>query len=275
MNQIRACIILDISPPLNSEKIKKKYYEKARLFHPDKNPAPNAAAQFQEIKEAFDFLQKTNAGDTFQEYFQQFLLQKFELLKRQTTTKNITQMLFYYNIFSDFKIFGEILVKMKKFIDAAAAVTTTEERPPHTFILCPTIDNLLDCVVYYGKTPDTRRSQEGAQTPDHFCVPLWHQELEFDDFIFVIKPKLPENITIDENNNIHVHIQRVLCEVLDTEYIDFVIGKRKFTLSCNQLQFRTIQIITLRGVGIPQINSHDIFNIEILGDIVVYLTILV
>ena len=41
-----------------------------------------------------------------------------------------------------------------------------------------------------------------------YYVPLWHSELEFEENIIVkCIPKLPENIIIDENNNIIFHLK--------------------------------------------------------------------
>ena len=44
--------------PINSsiEEIKKAYRKKARLYHPDINPAPDAKDHFISITEAYEFL---------------------------------------------------------------------------------------------------------------------------------------------------------------------------------------------------------------------------
>ena len=48
--------ILDLQANSNIEEIKKAYRKKARLCHPDINPAPDAKDQFICITEAYDFL---------------------------------------------------------------------------------------------------------------------------------------------------------------------------------------------------------------------------
>lgn len=61
MNYARACHLLEIDPDainISQEFIKKKYYIQALRNHPDKNIGREAAAaaQFQEITAAYDFL---------------------------------------------------------------------------------------------------------------------------------------------------------------------------------------------------------------------------
>lgn len=48
--------ILGLSPGAGIEEIKKAYRSKARLYHPDINPSPEAKDKFINITEAYDFL---------------------------------------------------------------------------------------------------------------------------------------------------------------------------------------------------------------------------
>ncbi|HCE09035.1 MAG TPA: molecular chaperone DnaJ [Oxalobacteraceae bacterium] len=48
--------VLGIDSDASSATIKNAYRKKASEFHPDKNPAPDAAARFREIQEAYDLL---------------------------------------------------------------------------------------------------------------------------------------------------------------------------------------------------------------------------
>lgn len=58
MNISIACELLDINPyNIDPGKIKKQYYLKALKYHPDKYKEPDASTKFNEIKEAYDFLQ--------------------------------------------------------------------------------------------------------------------------------------------------------------------------------------------------------------------------
>ena len=48
--------ILGLQSNSTIEEIKKAYRKKARLYHPDINPAPDAKDHFISITEAYDFL---------------------------------------------------------------------------------------------------------------------------------------------------------------------------------------------------------------------------
>jgi len=48
--------LLGISPDAKSEHVKAAYRKKAAQFHPDRNPAPDAAAKFRDVQEAYETL---------------------------------------------------------------------------------------------------------------------------------------------------------------------------------------------------------------------------
>jgi DnaJ-class molecular chaperone len=52
----RAYEILEISPPATPEQIKKKYYQLALKYHPDKNSDPDSAAKFAELSNAYELI---------------------------------------------------------------------------------------------------------------------------------------------------------------------------------------------------------------------------
>jgi curved DNA-binding protein CbpA len=47
---------LGVSSAATLADIKKAFRQKASFYHPDKNPAPDAAAQFRAVQEAYDVL---------------------------------------------------------------------------------------------------------------------------------------------------------------------------------------------------------------------------
>ena len=48
--------LLGVSPDATAEIIKTAYRKRAAQFHPDRNPAPDAAAKFRAVQEAYETL---------------------------------------------------------------------------------------------------------------------------------------------------------------------------------------------------------------------------
>lgn len=48
--------LLGVSADATSDQIKSAYRKKAALYHPDRNPAPDAAANFRAVQEAYEVL---------------------------------------------------------------------------------------------------------------------------------------------------------------------------------------------------------------------------
>lgn len=48
--------ILGISPSATADTIKTAYRQAARVYHPDKNPSPDAAMRFRDIQSAYELL---------------------------------------------------------------------------------------------------------------------------------------------------------------------------------------------------------------------------
>jgi len=48
--------VLGVAPTAPDEAIKTAYRKAARLYHPDRNPDPNAAARFRDIQSAYELL---------------------------------------------------------------------------------------------------------------------------------------------------------------------------------------------------------------------------
>ena len=48
--------VLGVAPTATDEAVKTAYRKAARLYHPDKNPDPSAAARFRDIQAAYELL---------------------------------------------------------------------------------------------------------------------------------------------------------------------------------------------------------------------------
>jgi len=66
---------LGVSPSATADLIKAAYRKKAALYHPDKNPSPDAAARFREAQEAYEVLTDAERRKAFDDYRQRSLIE--------------------------------------------------------------------------------------------------------------------------------------------------------------------------------------------------------
>ena len=113
-----------------------------------------------------------------------------------------------------------------------------------TYDLNPTITQLINKNVYYLSEYD-------------IYIPLWHHEIIFKNVVIHINPSLPENILIDNDNNIHV--------IITNQVESFTIGGVSFLISdCIK------NMNLLKGQGIPKINIKNIYDYSELSDIILH-----
>jgi hypothetical protein len=110
-----------------------------------------------------------------------------------------------------------------------------------------------------------------------YPVPLWHHELVYDkggaDLYVKCIPLLPDNIEIDEKNNIHVKLVLSLQDVWFKDEIDFCMGNHRFAFPRKELKMTHLQVVVLANVGISKINTDDIYNVSKRADVYFHLEI--
>lgn len=118
-----------------------------------------------------------------------------------------------------------------------------------------------------------------------FLVPLWHHELVYDIIDNDIKselyveciPKLPENVNIDEHNNLHINMTYELTEIWSKTYIEYIVEGigSLFTYPVENLNIVPTQtrILNSKLYSIPRINSEDIYDINKKGNIYLHISI--
>lgn len=62
--------ILGVTKNADESQIKKAYYKMARIYHPDKNPSPEASEKFKKISHAYEILSDPNKRDIYDKYGQ-------------------------------------------------------------------------------------------------------------------------------------------------------------------------------------------------------------
>jgi curved DNA-binding protein CbpA len=186
-----------------------------------------------------------------------YLRKMFEDLEKQKAIE-VYQFLYKYK---------DILYINSETLELVSLIVKEKYKNDIVFILKPLLKDLLEHNIYKLYVDD-----------ELYLVPLWHNELYFDakdgsEIIVLCQPKLPPEITIDENNNIYyekkIHIDSELSSLIKTDFVSIEIGEKWFSIPLNKLHLRQQQIYKLKDQGIAQISEKDIYNITSKSDIIV------
>ena len=76
---------------------------------------------------------------------------------------------------------------------------------------------------------------------------------------------------IDEKNSLHINITTSISILLDHKNLSVQVGKKVFNILTAVLKIMKFQTYNLINVGIPIINTSEIFTYDKKGDIVFHL----
>ena len=290
---------------LNENTLKKKYHKLALENHPDKNGNTiESNEKFKKILEAYEtikreisFLNNNNETETTQgfdfnnnhfnnntEYgnilylfingiikskhaetfsiiikdiitgCKKISLKLFENMDKETSIEIYCFLSKYRNVFH---ISEELIQEIK-------LIVVEKYKADQVFILNPTIDDLFENNIYKLYDNDTL-----------YLVPLWHNECYFDgvngnsEIIVKCVPSLPDNIEIDEDNNILVYLQIPFSfSLFEEKTIPVFLGKNIFYIPIKELCLEREQTYIFKKNGISRIRD-DISDIETKSDIIV------
>ena len=272
--------LLELKTPYTKKELRKQYFKKALMYHPDKNSDKNSTNQFSEIKDAYTFLEYYLIHDNIDKNIPPdtdnylFIIEKF--IKMVTivdfnSVKEIIQLLYqncqhisistferidksnalklyaYINQYSDLLSIDEDI--LRKFREIIKEKIANDE----LVILNPSLDNLLDSEIYILN-----------HCEETYYIPLWHDEVTYDngEHTLIVKciPQLPSHIYIDEFNNIHINIKTSIQKALDNKKIVFNIGNKVFEIETNELKIIKQQTHIIKNKGISSININDSYD---------------
>ena len=286
---------------INEEYLKKKFHKLALKWHPDKNNSENAKIKFQKICESYNYLlnciqyENENNKEKFQPFVSsnestiyidlltnfifslvkgsynelllgiiqelsseyEYLRQKFEILDKEKAIE-LYQLLYKYK---------DILYINNETLEIISLIITEKYKNNRIFILKPCLKDIIEHNIYKLYVNDNL-----------YLVPLWHNELYFDapdgsDIIVLCQPKLPTNITIDENNNIYyeknIEIETEFKNLIKSNFVSIEIGEKWFSIPLNNLYIKNEQLYKFKNQGIAHILEKDIYNVSSKANIIV------
>ena len=297
MNLKEALNILEIEnvSELTSDSLKKIYRKLALQNHPDKNGnTPESTQCFQKINEAYILLKReisivngekndfvgdelfetTNVGYTalLHLFIDGILNGKYNLFIsnivkdivsgcKEISLKlfedmNKEQSLAVYNFIEKYKT---VLNLSDTTLDRVKEILLNKFKDMQIYILNPSINDLFQNNVY----------KLDINNKLHF-VPLWHSELHFDsDIIVKCNPELPDNIEIDEDNNLIITERIPITSSLLDEKVRLInVGNQSFEITIDQLFVKRFQTYILKNKGISKIIENDIYEINQKADII-------
>jgi predicted house-cleaning noncanonical NTP pyrophosphatase (MazG superfamily) len=264
----------------SAEDVKKAYHRLALKYHPDKNNSEEATRQFQEICQAYELLQGGyNIGEGQPEYLEilksficSFVDEKIAVIILNKLAVLCEERAFdiIKNVNKDvLKVVVELVNRYQdvfhfsdEFVEKMRGVKNDER-----IILHPTLDDLFDEMVF-------KLEIEG----ELYYVPLWHHHLIYNrtetvELHVECFPILPENIRIDEYNNLHVKLTKTWREIWESKTIEYKIGERVFSIPREELVIKELQQYVLRNRGIPLVQLNRIYDVSRKGDIYFYIEI--
>lgn len=272
------------------DEIKTQYRIYALKYHPDKNKDANATAKFREIQEAYEYLTSHRESEDMMDYktmIGSFLSNVFFQTEPAPDLKTELCRMIVSNILGlcekkaleyiekiDKTTLAKIHVILEKYRDAFhisdaifAKLNEILSKTTECVLLNPFLEDLMEDNLY--------KITENGNT---FIVPLWHHELVYDnsgeDFLVRCCPVLPENMEIDEDNNVYVYLTYRLSELWGKDRMSVSFGK-------TTLEFLTIhlclsehpQTIRLRNKGISHIHPENMFDNSVRKDVLLIITI--
>tara|TARA_B100000902_G_C27280699_1_gene901585 strand:+ start:772 stop:1650 length:879 start_codon:yes stop_codon:yes gene_type:complete len=288
MDLERACNILNVTYPISLSDIKKKYYRAALSCHPDRNSDTNSTAAFQELNDAYNFLcmhLEVEQDEIIKEDDRSYIsiIERFINIMigsnyEQDTIyniingcKNLSVKAFEnidkrtaLKVFGYIELFAESLKIDEKTIESIKEIIKNKLKDDKLYILNPSIDNLLNGDIYILNYDE-----------DTYYIPMWHDEITYDisDISLIVKciPDIPKHMYLDENNSLHINITTSISKLLDHKQLSVQIGKKVFDILTSELKIMKYQTYKLYNVGIPLLNTSEIFTFDKKGDIIFHL----
>ena len=277
---------------LTNVELKRSYHIMALNYHPDKNKEINAKERFQEIGEAYTFLHNIINSNIYNIYennteeeiydtpYTDLMINLLKMLLSKPDSGEINKFqkkcIEYTNKLLDQlfdKINLNVLEDIYKFIvknsmdlsedmiNVIKDLINKKLMKYNMYIISPSLENIMNSEIFKLEIEE-----------DIVYVPLWHQEMVYENILIKIQPILPDNVTIDEYNNMHITYEERFINLLNLikEDIKFI-EINNYKVYFEELRLKKIQVVIFKNEGIPLINTNDILDNKIKGNVLIHI----
>ena len=288
-----ACMTLEINSPFSLTELKRHYRIMALKNHPDKH-VPDTddiyAEKFKKIGASYEYLTKflenqhfnndnigknnspSNNNDTtdynslFNGFLSSFFSNNHSDVQKVISTllydcQNVSVSLFEnmdkdraIKIFEFINTYHHILYIPADIVEKIKDIINDKIKGDNVIILNPTLRDLLNDNVYMMDFEDEK-----------YYVPLWHDEIYYkhngNNLIVKCIPDLPENITLDNDNNLIINIYENSSEIFNIEKINCgKYGESDIYIPVSELKITKLQKYVFKNIGISTINHTDMYD---------------
>jgi hypothetical protein len=262
----------------------------ALKYHPDKNDSKGAKEHFILIKEAYEFLKGSQCCEDEHDY--SFILKNFinslmdgelnksvifEIIKKviNICDENSIKLLekidkhLLKRIYEIMLLYKDVFHVSIDFLEKVNDIIKMKYNNDERIIIHPLLDDLFENNLYKLAVDD-----------EIYIVPLWHHHLVYDskknekEMYVDCYPILQDNIFIDDDNNIHISMEKSIIDIWNNDTFDFDLGSRHFYFKREMLHMKKYQKQIFYNEGIPIVNMFDIYDVTKKSNIILHITIL-
>jgi hypothetical protein len=300
MNFKDALDILEIDSKydeLTLQFINKRYRKMALKYHPDKNGNTEESNEhFKKINEAYTYLKREskyfeNDEDDSCHDSQSIYLNVLKNFIKSAMDGNYSDLI--AKIVNDILIKGkQISLKIFEDLDKDTALNVYIFLSRYKSILYfsdELLENVKQMVIQKYDNVEIYKLNPSINDLLHnnfyklyvqeqlYLVPLWHKESYYDgsgcEIIAICEPDLPNDIKIDDDNNLIVNIDVYAYSdlpdmIINNQDISFDIGDESFSIPLSELYIRREQYYRLKGRGLVNVKK-DLYDLSDKSDIIV------
>jgi len=305
MNLQEALEILEIDSnydELTLDFIKKRYKKLALKYHPDKNgDTEESTERFKKINEAYNYLKREGLYFADDDEDEPHDSQSIYLNVLKNFIKSVMDGDYIDNIA---KIVNDILNK-GKLISFKIFENLDKDTSLNVYIFLSRyksilhfneelLENVKQLVIQKYDNVEIYKLNPSINDLIHnnfyklyvheqlYLVPLWHKESYYDgsgcEIIAICDPDLPDNIKIDDDNNlvvdVAVYADNVLLNMIINEIpLSVNIGEKLFSIPLSNLYMKKEQYYRIKGQGLVNVKK-DLYDLTDKSDIIVRITII-
>ena len=301
MNYKRAFEILQIDfistkyKDLTLDYIKKRYKKMALKYHPDKNGNTEESNEhFKKINEAYNYLKseiKTQETEDEPEDDIIYLNVLKNFINSVMDDGNFVDII--SKIINDILNKGkQVTVKIFEDLDKDTALNIYIFLSRYKSVLYfsdDLLENVKQMVIQKYDNVEIYKLNPNINDILHnnfyklyiqeqlYLVPLWHKESYYDgsgcEIIAICDPDLPDNIKIDDDNNLIIEVKidtySVLPDMIINEIpLSFNVGDESFSIPLSELYLRREQYYRLKCKGLVNVKK-DLYDLSDKSDVVI------